>query len=395
MPAPIVRINYESMESLEQSFYDQAEVTDAVRCTLQDSLQHLRIHWTGDSADSFFKDMEETLLPPLDRLTQALRRSGAVTREVSTIFQQAEEEAAGRFSGGASGGSSSIEATAPDQAALSVYKKALQDELEFNQYLRDQLNLLSGGGLLNLVAGTRGDYERMLAESDQRIQQLKQHINDLQVVKPADVFIDRSRYKDTDLVVQQGGRCVEYAAVNLLAMYGVKITDQQALDMAYGYEWQGDRGRNVLGGTLLDQGGFTLDVAEEIVKQNGFTPEVRYAQGANLPISADHPLDNVSTYDPKNGSVPDQAVDSLVAQLRAGNPVYVATTCSFIGQPTAGHAMNVVGGNFDADGKLQSVVVYTNWGETADEHNGYLTIPADVFLQDWSGFGYYMMTIKK
>lgn len=88
-----IKVEYDGMEQIAGRFANQSQV---VQQTIQMVLSHLdqleNGGWIGLGAESFFDEMHGQLLPSMQRLQEALDDSSRVTRQVSGMYRQAEEE---------------------------------------------------------------------------------------------------------------------------------------------------------------------------------------------------------------------------------------------------------------------------------------------------------------
>jgi WXG100 family type VII secretion target len=98
MSANEVMINYEDMAKVAQTIDGQVDQVQAVIMRINNQLDVLRGGmWEGENARYFYREMDNTVLPGLQRLYQALVDSHTVTQQVISIFEQAEEEGAVGF----------------------------------------------------------------------------------------------------------------------------------------------------------------------------------------------------------------------------------------------------------------------------------------------------------
>lgn len=76
-PAPVTRIHYDDFAGVLPRFEERAEKIRAMQTRLLDRMEALRRGaWTGDNADRFYREMENAILPALNRLHSALCDSG-------------------------------------------------------------------------------------------------------------------------------------------------------------------------------------------------------------------------------------------------------------------------------------------------------------------------------
>jgi WXG100 family type VII secretion target len=67
---------------------------------LKNHTEHLHGHgFRGLSSESWFKQMEETLLPKTNQLADILEQSSEMLKRLNSLFQQAEQEVGGLFKG--------------------------------------------------------------------------------------------------------------------------------------------------------------------------------------------------------------------------------------------------------------------------------------------------------
>lgn len=95
MGAEIVQAQYDQLTQVASRFGKQSEVVDQINSQIRQSYESLANGgWMGDAAKAFFDEMQREIFPTMQRLTSVLREAQTVTQQISTIFQQAEQEAA-------------------------------------------------------------------------------------------------------------------------------------------------------------------------------------------------------------------------------------------------------------------------------------------------------------
>jgi WXG100 family type VII secretion target len=98
MTAPKVRADYETLASIAQSFLREADGTQKVLGNLRQCLDALKGgDWVGRGATAFYREMDHDVLPTVKRLEGALRQAGRLTRQISQLMKQAEDDAAALF----------------------------------------------------------------------------------------------------------------------------------------------------------------------------------------------------------------------------------------------------------------------------------------------------------
>lgn len=121
MAPPRVRADYDGLAKITQSFSRQAAETEKTIQSVQRGMQTLQSgDWVGQGARAFYTEMEQEVIPSLRRLASALTQAERVTRQVSQIMKQAEEEAASYFQIGFVGGVISALAGAGAAAATGA-----------------------------------------------------------------------------------------------------------------------------------------------------------------------------------------------------------------------------------------------------------------------------------
>jgi WXG100 family type VII secretion target len=153
-----------------------------------------------------------------------------------------------------------------------------------------------------------------------------------------------------NLVYQVGGTCLLYAMINMLNASGETISQFQA--NGWLAEIRSRRPPSEIG-----RQGFTADELNWFMQANNIWG-MRFDDAAS-------------------------AENSLIRAIEAGVPIAVALfpTRSFplTNIPGTGHMCTVIGIKKNADGRLDHVIVQTNW-----ESCPYYNIPAQDFLQDWA-----------
>jgi len=96
MVAPQVRSDYDQLKSVQRTFNAQAEAvakqTQQIR-SVMDRLQGG--DWIGEGAQKFYQEMNDSVLPTLNRLHKALEEASRATGIISQAMKAAEDEASG------------------------------------------------------------------------------------------------------------------------------------------------------------------------------------------------------------------------------------------------------------------------------------------------------------
>lgn len=109
MSAEVIQAKYDALEVIAQKFGQESEASSEMYGRIQQAIQSLEQGgWEGKGSSAFFAEMNQTVNPALQRLINALDEARSVTLEIKQIIQQAEEEAAAPFGGGAADGGGSV-----------------------------------------------------------------------------------------------------------------------------------------------------------------------------------------------------------------------------------------------------------------------------------------------
>lgn len=91
-------VDYDQLQTFMQKFYSESEEYDALTKRTNSMVEDLHGGgWVGRGSDSFYAEMEDVVIPAMQRLVQALREAGQITQKIAEIFNQAEEESQGQF----------------------------------------------------------------------------------------------------------------------------------------------------------------------------------------------------------------------------------------------------------------------------------------------------------
>lgn len=95
MPPDLILANYAELENIAKAFDSGSDRVRGIYQSLDGHLANLKVGgWEGDSAETFFRELDRDLMPSVGRLHQALSQAARTTREISRIFREAEEQAA-------------------------------------------------------------------------------------------------------------------------------------------------------------------------------------------------------------------------------------------------------------------------------------------------------------
>lgn len=111
MAAPKIRSDFDTLNQLAQKWNALRDAAQNTNNALRGRMGVLRGgDWVGDSAERFYAEMDSVVFPAMARLINAFQLAADVTRQISQLMQQAEQDASGMLNGkdvGGSGGGSS------------------------------------------------------------------------------------------------------------------------------------------------------------------------------------------------------------------------------------------------------------------------------------------------
>lgn len=95
MTAPKIRADHDALAKIAQGFAREATNTQRSLRKMKQSMDTLQGgDWIGKGANAFYKEMEGEVLPAVQRLQSALDQANQLTRQISSIMQEAEDDAA-------------------------------------------------------------------------------------------------------------------------------------------------------------------------------------------------------------------------------------------------------------------------------------------------------------
>ncbi|MAT42815.1 MAG: hypothetical protein CL609_10765 [Anaerolineaceae bacterium] len=99
MPIDEININYESLKKIADLFLREGELMQQLRANLSQHTETIAgINFQGKAANAFIAEIQTTVLPSLDRLSEGLFYGEESLNQIIQIFQDAENEAANLFS---------------------------------------------------------------------------------------------------------------------------------------------------------------------------------------------------------------------------------------------------------------------------------------------------------
>jgi WXG100 family type VII secretion target len=104
MPGAKIRADYDALKNAAQSFRQQSEAAAQSLQALKGQMDTLQGgDWIGQGANAFYAEMNDQVLPTLQRLRAALQTSADITQQISQQMKTAEDEAARVLRGDGSG----------------------------------------------------------------------------------------------------------------------------------------------------------------------------------------------------------------------------------------------------------------------------------------------------
>ena len=96
--AGTTQVNYDEMNGIIKSLKTEEEEIMNLLKTTKSKVESLHNkQWVGKAANSFFNEMEQTVLPALAKLARALGVGADVARDIVGTIRQADEETQGFF----------------------------------------------------------------------------------------------------------------------------------------------------------------------------------------------------------------------------------------------------------------------------------------------------------
>lgn len=93
----MTKLNYDELMPISKKLHDESEDIALIYTSTRAKVQALHKDWIGAGADGFFNEMENELLPALNRVSGALLISQDVLNKIIKIIREADEETAGFF----------------------------------------------------------------------------------------------------------------------------------------------------------------------------------------------------------------------------------------------------------------------------------------------------------
>ena len=98
MPADIIQVEYDTLEEISQKFdLLSADAREMIQRLSHAVMKLQNGGWQGRGSQAFFAEMDDTIFPALQRLSEALEESKETVRQIKDILYAAEEDAANLF----------------------------------------------------------------------------------------------------------------------------------------------------------------------------------------------------------------------------------------------------------------------------------------------------------
>ncbi len=98
MPAPKIQINYDDMQSVSTKFSNQADVIAQMKQQIQSKMDALTNGgWIGQGANTFSTEMDEKVMPTIQKLHDSLEAAAFLTGQIMDHFHQVEQDASALF----------------------------------------------------------------------------------------------------------------------------------------------------------------------------------------------------------------------------------------------------------------------------------------------------------
>ena len=99
MSKNILQLNYDELGTIAKKFKDEGEDAFKLYTSTRQRVRDLHKEWIGDAAEKFFDEMENELLPALQRVSKALHLTQDVTNDIMRIVHDADEDTTHFFTG--------------------------------------------------------------------------------------------------------------------------------------------------------------------------------------------------------------------------------------------------------------------------------------------------------
>lgn len=93
-----IQCNYDNMAQIAAKFSEESNQTQQLMQAVKGLVDQLQGGaWIGVGAEAFFQEMEELVMPGMDRLKNTLADAGSASKRISDALKQAEDECGSLF----------------------------------------------------------------------------------------------------------------------------------------------------------------------------------------------------------------------------------------------------------------------------------------------------------
>ena len=97
MSASEIKVNYDQMNEIETTLKTLQDRLQSMNTRLHSQMEELRPNFEGEAADRFFAEMDNSVVPRVQKMISAVENAAASVRQVSTIMASAEDQAGALF----------------------------------------------------------------------------------------------------------------------------------------------------------------------------------------------------------------------------------------------------------------------------------------------------------
>jgi WXG100 family type VII secretion target len=91
------RVNYSELQNIGKWFENQSTDVETMSKEIRNGMEMLRNSWSGRGSQAFQNEMDETVLPAVGKLQQALERTAEGINKIINQAHTAENEASQLF----------------------------------------------------------------------------------------------------------------------------------------------------------------------------------------------------------------------------------------------------------------------------------------------------------
>ena len=93
----VIQADYEMLEQVSAKFVQQSDTAQQMLQDVNNRMQALDGEWMGEGSVAFFAEMNDLIIPSIQRLVDSLTEAGEVTNRIAQTCADAEEEARNSF----------------------------------------------------------------------------------------------------------------------------------------------------------------------------------------------------------------------------------------------------------------------------------------------------------